>query len=131
MRVTAPTDLDSLAEKVVTMTSEARMLRHEVNNQRKRVWLLAIIFVALLIPSAVSVAGYVRQGAALQQLRDTAKTNERNGRILVECTSPGPDKPTEKNQFRTGHDCYDNGQAQTGKAVKEIVCAVNPEVEGC
>lgn len=53
-----------------------------------------------------------------------AVQNNRNGRVLVECTTPGPREPT-KTDPSTGHECYDRGRAQTGDAIVVIVDEVD------
>lgn len=41
-------------------------------------------------------------------------------RKLSECTTPGPRPPT-RDDPRTGHDCWDEGQKRTGAVVGQIV----------
>lgn len=77
--------LDQLAESVEAMYAEAAMLRHEVrvvDEKRARMWLP----IALMV-----VVGVIVIYVALQ--------NRNNSRILVECTTPGPN-----------HECYQRGQ---------------------
>lgn len=118
-------------EDIVSMTSEARMLRFEVAKQKRRTWIAVALCVALIIPTLLSWLSYARLGDTLEQVRQNTTINLTNGRLLVECTTPGPNQPTAANQFTTGHDCYDQGQARTGVAVKQVVCAIRPELLGC
>ena len=116
--------IERLDEDVVAFTSEVQMLRQEVaSNKRRVLWVAVAVGIALLslIPSSV----------ALWVLFDVANDNRTSARILLECTTPGPQPPTLQNDFRTGHDCYDEGNDRTQDAVLQIVCALKPEAPGC
>lgn len=73
---------------------------------------LAVVLCILLGAAAIGlgVGWLVRFAHNAQQTRE----------YLVECTTPGPRPPT-RDDPRTGHACYDEGQARTGQAVVKII----------
>lgn len=60
-----------------------------------------------------------RQAADLQEV---ARQNRRNGEILVDCTTPGPRKPTAEDPS-TGHECYDRGTTRSAEAIGQVIDA--------
>lgn len=102
-----------LAERLGDATEQLRLARVELHEERRwRRWLLALFAVVFVFMGVVLLApdwGLV----------SVANNNRDNGEILVECTTPGPRKPTADDPS-TGHECYDRGQARTGEALGSI-----------
>lgn len=82
---------------------------------------------ANVIAVTLGAAALVVSLAAVAGIGYVAVQNNRNGRTLVECTTPGPTVPTAE-EPATGHECYDRGRAQTGEAVVVIVDQVDQRV---
>lgn len=97
--------------------------RLRVRAHRSNVIAVSLGAAALVVAlAAVAGIGYV----AIQNNRNGELTVAQ-GRLLVECTTPGPDAPTAANPA-TGHECYDRGRSQTGEAVVVIVDQVDQRV---
>lgn len=82
---------------------------------------------ANVIAVSLGAAALVVSLAAVAGIGYVAVQNNRNGRTLVECTTPGPNEPTQAAP-ETGHECYDRGRRQTGEAVVVIVDQVDQRV---
>jgi len=76
---------------------------------------VAAAFVVLIV-AATSLVTLVLLIQGAQQRDRILDTN----RLLVECTTPGPNTPTPGNPA-TGNDCYDRGQARVAEAIRQIV----------
>ncbi|HEX9994482.1 MAG TPA: hypothetical protein VGB14_16250 [Acidimicrobiales bacterium] len=80
---------------------------------RRRAIILDAVIVALAIVVAVGVWTLV---GVLGRLEEIAEQNRANGDLLVECTTPSQD-----DDF---HECFENGEVRTGRAVLAINCAL-------
>lgn len=104
---------DELSERLRTATAELRKARVELHEERRwRSWMIGVLVgfsaflaVVLLAPDWGLVS--------------VANENRENGDLLVDCTTPGPRKPTVENPS-TGHDCFDRGRATSAGLVEQI-----------
>lgn len=100
--------LNELDGHLVAQTEEIGNLQKEVRKEQmwRRMIIPVIIFLFLAFGAlAIQVSSNFR---LIDEIRD--------------CTTAGPRTPTKDNP-RTGHECYDRGQEQTGRAVGQIVDA--------
>ncbi len=79
-------------------------------------WAIAVMVVIVSVLAFASTVIVV-----LFQNRDLNKEVADTSRLLVECTTPGPDPVNAEGN--TGHKCYDDGQRRTAKAISLIVDA--------
>lgn len=82
---------------------------------------------ANVIAVSLGAAALVVALATAAGVSYVAVQNNRQGRILVDCTTPGPTIPTAANPA-TGNECYDRGRRQTGEAVVVIVDQVDQRI---
>lgn len=89
------------------------MLRYELAEERGRVGAITSVVKALV--AALVLVGLV--GIAMLTLlwgnRTAIRSSERTYSYLVECTTPGPRKPTPDDPT-TGHACWDTLVANRG-----------------
>lgn len=110
-------DVDRLAENVIAMTAEARMLRHEVaKEKRARVATLTVTGVVFLI---LLVFGGMLVWIGLSN-RETVTQVGLTQDYIIECTTPGTRVPTKADPT-TGHPCWDAGQQRQGQAIQQII----------
>lgn len=74
------------------------------------------VFAILVLLAVVVLAALLAMTIRLNTLVDD---NRQSNRYIIECTTPGPSPPP-----RTGHRCFDDGQARTAAAIKQIVDAI-------
>lgn len=102
-------------DRTDTRVSELASLRHRNGLIAGAALALAGTLAAVVIVlGSVLIVGYSR-------LTDIANANNRNGRVLVECTTPAPTLPARPlNRDDAVHECYDNAQDSQGRAVGQI-----------
>lgn len=107
-----------LDEHVITMTTEAEMLRYEVSRQKERGTRLAYVMGVVIVFGALMLMLMLWNRATLTKVQFTQE-------YLIECTTPGPRTPTSKD-YRTGNACYDRGTERTNAAVETLIDALSP-----
>lgn len=100
--------IDGLAASIGTMASKQELR----SVQRHVLWATAFRVVGGLVALWVIFSG-------LSSLTDLARQNRQNGRILVECTTPGD--PGSKNPEDHVHECFDRGTASQAQAILRVI----------
>lgn len=101
--------IEEVAEKLAEATGELRGARQELHEERRWRKILVRVLIGM---SAFIVVVLVAVGAATVVLLDVAHDNQRNGDLLVECTTAAPEGER--------HECFERGQEQTAGAVRSI-----------
>lgn len=100
--------------EVDTTASERAERRHKATQRYIRV----VVTVAALL---LITMGFIAMVFSIQSNLAAQDSRAR----LLECTTPGPDKPTVDNGGRTGHACYDSSQGRTGEAIDVILDGID------
>lgn len=94
-----------------------------MSRRQRAVAALAIVLTGLLL----GTGGWLLVGY-LEHRRDTdhhlarlAAENQRNGDILIDCTTPTP-TPTPENPAPKPHECYERSQRGQSGAIVELDC---------
>lgn len=82
----------------------------------RRRWAVLAGAAAIVLLAFVSIANV----AVLNRLADVADTNRRNGRVLVECTTPSPGGGRGTDREDDVHECFERGQAQTAAVIGRL-----------
>lgn len=109
-----------LAETIKTLASKEELEAVKQQQDRRAHRLIVALAVAAL--SIAGLAGLTAVGWSV------IESNRQNVRILNDCTTPGDRVPTNEDP-RTGHRCYDDGQARTRAAVAELARIMREEVD--
>ena len=96
----------------------------EARKRKRSIILLGLVVVLLVVP-------IIGQAVVLNDLHDIATTNQENGRILVECTTPSPSPEEAERLLADGgrdvdlvHECYERGQNRTADFLAQLSLAL-------
>lgn len=105
--------VEVLASSIARMATKEEVEERVADERdaRRRGWIVAGVL-ALVVLLAVS--------ALLVALLLVAGQNRENGRLLVECTTPGTRVPTPDDP-RTGNPCFDRQQSAAAKFLAQII----------
>jgi hypothetical protein len=97
------TNLDSMTTAVAPLPEAVNRVARRAR-RADRMQVLVVVLIVLV-------------GVVLWGLRRSLMAGAEQRRILIECTTPGPNPPPV-----TGHPCYDDGVARTSAAITALIC---------
>lgn len=112
------TDIRQMAGAILTFADRLDVTDRsvaELHSLRRRNGIIAACALVLTVVLATVVIG----GGVI--LTSIARSNQRNGRVLVECTTPSPPRGSSISDDDRVHECYEQAQSNQGRAVGQIV----------